>query len=53
MIDWKTKGTQLYQHLPQDCYESLLLCDPLSEIPNDRPTQESLYNTWEQIKNKK
>lgn len=50
MIAWKTKGTQLYQHLPQDCYESLIACAPLSEMPKDRPTQESLYDTWEQIK---
>lgn len=50
MIAWKTKGTALYQALPADCFESLIACEPLTEMPADRPTQESLYNTWEQIK---
>lgn len=50
MIAWKTKGTQLYQRLPKECYESLRACEPLREIPKDRPTQESLYATWDAIK---
>lgn len=50
MINWKTKGTQLYQQLPKDCFETLVACDPLTEIPTDRPSQESLYQTWEKIK---
>jgi len=53
MIAWKTKGTQLYQMLPRECYESLRDCDPLPELPADRPMQESLYNTWESLKGKK
>jgi phenylacetic acid degradation protein len=52
MIAWKTKGTSLYQALPADCHSSLLACEPLAEIPENRPDQESLYTTWEQIKNK-
>lgn len=50
MIAWKTKGTQLYQSLPKDCYDSLVACQPLFEMPENRPTQESLYKTWEEIK---
>jgi len=50
MIDWKTKGTQLYQQLPKDCYDSLKECEPLREIPEDRPEQEVLYETWKEIK---
>ena len=50
MIHWKTKGTQLYQTLPQDCYDSLVPCQPLFELPANRPQQESLYATWEAIK---
>lgn len=53
MLAWKTKGTRLYQALPNDCHESLLACSPLSELPDDRPTQEQLYATWEKIKNGK
>ena len=53
MIAWKTKGTQLYQSLPADCYDSLEICEPLREIPTDRPAQEDLYKTWEAIKKQK
>ena len=50
MINWKTKGTQLYQALPKDCYDSLRPCEPLTALPEDRPAQETLYATWEEIK---
>lgn len=53
MIGWKTKGTRLYQTLPRDCHETLIACQPLTEIPANRPTQESLYATWDQIKNER
>lgn len=53
MIAWKTKGTQLYQTLPADCFESMIACEPLTEMPADRPSQEVLFNTWEQIKGSK
>ncbi len=51
MLEWKTKGTRLYQMLPKDCYDSLIECRPLSELPADRPSQERLYDTWVSIKN--
>ncbi len=50
MIRWKTKGTALYQKLPQDCYESLKPCDPLREVPDNRSQQEILFKTWNEIK---
>lgn len=52
MIAWKTKGTALYQALPAELYATLKPCEPLREIPTDRPKQESLYQTWDQIKGK-
>lgn len=52
MIAWKTKGTALYQALPQECFDSLTPCEPLREIEEGRPSQESMYTTWEGIKNK-
>ncbi len=52
MLDWKTKGTQLYQSLPQQCKESLRPCEPLREIPADRPDQEKLFETWNVIRKK-
>lgn len=51
MLAWKTKGTRLYQMLPKDLHETLEACEALTEIPRDRPAQESLYDTWNQIKN--
>lgn len=51
MIAWKTKGTKLYQQLPADCHQSLVACQPLLEMPENRPAQESLYDTWNNIKN--
>jgi len=50
MISWKTKGTQLYQQLPKEMFESFTACQPLPEIPNNRPQQENLYDTWNKIK---
>jgi carbonic anhydrase/acetyltransferase-like protein (isoleucine patch superfamily) len=52
MIAWKTKGTQLYQTLPKECYNGLKECEPLREEEPNRPTQESMYVTWNAIKNK-
>jgi phenylacetic acid degradation protein len=50
MAAWKTKGTQLYQQLPADCYSSLKPCEPLREMPADRPKQQDIYKTWNQQK---
>lgn len=47
---WKTKGTKLYQTLPDDCRNHLKACEPLREIPADRPSQDSLFKTWDSIK---
>ena len=46
MIEWKTKGTNLYQQLPKALYETLKPCEPLREIPQDRPMQQDIYRTW-------
>jgi carbonic anhydrase/acetyltransferase-like protein (isoleucine patch superfamily) len=51
MIAWKTKGTSLYQRLPQECHETLFECEALSELDENRPKQESLFNTWNEVKN--
>lgn len=50
MIAWKTKGTQLYQTLPEDCHISLKEVEPLRQAPKDKPNQEVLFNTWNKIK---
>lgn len=52
MIEWKTQGTKLYQALPAECYATLKPCEPLREIPKDRPTQQDIYKTWKEMKSK-
>jgi carbonic anhydrase/acetyltransferase-like protein (isoleucine patch superfamily) len=53
MMEWKTMGTKLYQSLPKQCYDSLKECEPLRQIESDRPTQDNMYKTWEEIKKSK
>lgn len=52
MVAWKTKGTQLYQQLPAECYQTLRECEPLREPEPDRPKQEKLFETWNEIQGK-
>ncbi len=39
MIEWKTKGTSLYQSLPKEMFENWKPCDPLREPDPNRPQQ--------------
>lgn len=50
MLDWKTKGTRLYQALPADCHKTLIPCEPLREAEENRPSQEVLFRTWNEIR---
>ena len=50
MIAWKSRGTALYQELPAELYATLKPCEPLREIPTDRPKQQDIYKTWMQTK---
>jgi phenylacetic acid degradation protein len=50
MIKGKTDGTALYQALPGEMHEGWKECEPLREVPSDRPTQETLYKTWQSIR---
>lgn len=49
MLAWKTKGTKLYQTLPQDCKHHLNEVEALTSVPEDRPHQDVLFQTWNQI----
>ena len=51
MVAWKSKGTALYQQLPAELFAGLLPCEPLREIPADRPKQQEVYKTWKSDKN--
>lgn len=52
MIAWKSEGTRLYQALPGRLRQSLRPCDPLREMPKDRPQQQTSYRTWRETKPK-
>jgi phenylacetic acid degradation protein/carnitine operon protein CaiE len=52
MIYWKNKGTQLYQSLPYEMQREWQACEPLGEIPPDRPHQEIMYQPWSSIRDK-
>jgi len=52
MIQWKTKGTELYQALPGEMFQHCEACEPLREMPSNRPQQETLYKTWNELRNK-
>ena len=46
MIAWKTEGTRLYQQLPAECREGLIPCEPLREVPANRPIQAAVYKPF-------
>jgi phenylacetic acid degradation protein len=50
MMAWKTKGTGLYQQLPQDCRDTLKEAEPLREAEPNRPQQENKFETWGKTK---
>lgn len=50
MLAWKTKGTELYQRLPQDCRNSLQEVEPLRSPEENRPEQKSEYKIWKKTK---
>lgn len=52
MLEWKNKGTQIYQNLPADLHQTLKPCEPLREEPEDRVNQERFYQTWGETQDK-
>jgi len=52
MLNWKTKGTLLYQSLPAAYHNTAKEAEPLTEAPQNSPKQEKLFETWEAIKQK-
>lgn len=45
MIAWKTKGTKLYQQLPQQCHNTLEAVEPLTKVPKGQKLQDAYYKT--------
>jgi len=52
MIAWKTEGTKLYQQLAAEMQQEWYACEPLKEVPAERPQQEKLYGEWNLLKKK-
>lgn len=52
MIAWKTEGTRLYQQLPELLHRTLRQCEPLRQVPADRPAQTGSYKTWRETKSR-
>lgn len=50
MLQWKTEGTGLYQALPERLRASLRSCEPLTEMPPERPEQPASYQTWHEAR---
>ena len=51
MISWKTKGTELYQDLPNECYTLMKECEPLKKIEKNRKEkQKNIFKTWKKTK---
>jgi len=50
MIEWKSKGTALYQDLPSELYETMKPCEPLREPERGRALQPDFLKTWKQTK---
>ena len=52
MIKWKTKGTKLYQTLPQECRKLMRVCEPLIEIDKKqkRKSKKITFDTWKNTK---
>lgn len=46
MLNWKTKGTRLYQQLPGMMKKDSAPCEPLTEVPPNRPKQRKVYEVF-------
>jgi len=46
MLEWKTKGTDLYSSLPDILQESLKEVEPLREAPKNQKEISLDYKTW-------
>jgi phenylacetic acid degradation protein/carnitine operon protein CaiE len=53
MLEWKSMGTALYQQLPASMHAEWEPCEPLTEVEDRGLKVAVLYETWNQLKNKK
>tara|TARA_B100000902_G_scaffold216935_1_gene206194 strand:- start:9924 stop:10517 length:594 start_codon:yes stop_codon:yes gene_type:complete len=51
MINWKSKGTEIYQSLPSECREIMKECTPLKKIEKNRKKKQKItLETWKKSK---
>lgn len=50
MIEWKSRGTKLYQTLPNDLRKTMKAVKPLRKVPKKRAEQEKIFETWKESK---
>ncbi len=48
MMAWKTEGTRLYQQLPAELWNSLLLCEPLRQASEAHSLTSSSYKPFKE-----
>lgn len=46
MLEWKTKGTRLYQELPRHMHKTLKACEPLTIPQKFKKQQTTGFGTW-------
>lgn len=46
MLQWKTKGTELYQQLARDCHHDLQEVKPFFELPENWKIPNQEYSSW-------
>jgi carbonic anhydrase/acetyltransferase-like protein (isoleucine patch superfamily) len=49
MLEWKTKGTAIYQQLPSQLYETFKECEPLRETPANKKPHDDFYKTFGKV----
>ena len=50
MIDWKTKGTEVYQLLAKEAHDAIIACEPLRNTDEQAKLPNSDYQTWNSTK---
>ena len=51
MMEWKTKGTKLYQQLSEECRSLMKECKSLSKIEENRKEKQKItFETWKNTK---
>ena len=53
MLEWKSKGTKLYQQLPRELQNSLKEIEPLLVRPKNKKLQTGDYHTWKRTVKKR